>query len=611
MANGSGDQSKGINAKEIGIEDNFLTSWRLKPDYSPDNTLFSEIQGDLRGKTSILELFSHYMEELRMNPDNNAMQLKKMDKLFEMGITPDRMEGHYYGVPLCFRTGDYINEPLSSINTVLEVLWGATLDGQSPWVGKTFTRVSRGTIDSIIASSKENGENLLGVNHFNKVDFKIPNAVSFRVLNILMQLEPAPPEEKKNYGYERNGGNFIARIEDSVYTNTPRKVYQLNYRWKNLRNIFPLCWLVDEMVIIGEGLYLGQLLFATGELFDQYDPEKPVSDSKYRHFGYFILFDDRWSREARRVFTFLEVPENAPGIVSASVEGFIGLEKFSTFTFEKDMSSSWDNKIFDDILLDMKMQPSILHLLKDYSDKLQGDVDNLSPIFSKLQEIFIRGLRAGDMEGYYRGALVSWHSEGIFKLFDMNMLNVVWSGLAMKFSTWTGKYFEAMDVERIREMTDGYEKGGIPTRWGANTQSTKTFKEKFVDNLSDIANLWNEPVSREESIKNGYDVKNFFFIAHPASSVNQFCKGKAIYQFNYRWPKLRTIVPDCFCLDEVVRIANGLYLGQLLYATKVFLPYDPARESDDYEYRNFGFFLLMDEEWHQIRLKIGFDLSNT
>lgn len=92
------------------------------------------------------------MAELRTNPDNNALQLEKMAKLFEMGVTPDSMESHYYGVPLCFRTGDS-SEPLSSIGNILEILWGATLDGQSPWAGKSFSHVPAGIIDSITLGS--------------------------------------------------------------------------------------------------------------------------------------------------------------------------------------------------------------------------------------------------------------------------------------------------------------------------------------------------------------------------------------------------------------------------------------------------------------------------
>ena len=214
------------------------------------------------------------------------------------------------------------------------------------------------------------------------------------------------------------------------------------------------------------------------------------------------------------------------------------------------------------------------------------------------------------MEGHYRGALVSWHAEGMLKFFDVNTINLAWTNLARNFSTWTGKSFEEITRERLEEMTDGYEKGEPPTRWGANTQSLRTFKEKFIGRLMNITDIWTESVPPHEALKLGYDIKNFFFIAHQAKSLNENCQGKEVYQFNYRWPKLKTVIPDCYCIDEIVQVASGLYLGQLMYAKEILVPYDPTADPSLYKYANFGYFLLMDDEWHQIRLNIGFDLTN-
>jgi hypothetical protein len=587
-----------------------LTSWTLQPDTDRNDPLLKEIMNDCAENSTILELFAQYMKDLKINPDNNALQLRKMAKLFQSGTTPSRVEGHHYGVPLCFKTGNSA-EPFSSISNVLEMLWGITVYGQSPWVGKSFSPADAAMID-VITLHPKNGYNeaFLGVNHFNRIILKAPNNVSFLALNILMHLESPPSEEQENFGHERNGGNFIARQGQSVYKDSPRKVFQLNYRWKNLNNIPPLCWLIDELVEVARGLYLGQLLFATDNLLDRYEPDAPLSESRYQHFGYFLLFDDRWNSEARRLFPFLEIPENAPGLAGPSIAGLTGLSKFSTFTLADKEAAPCDDAVYQAVLADLKGKPTIMHLLKDYSVKLQSTSDNSSPLFSRLQEIFNRGIGIADMDGYYRGALVSWHSEGIFKLFDANSLNLVWTGLAMKFSTWTGKSFEPISKAKLAQMTGSHEKGDPPARWGANTQAMRTFKEKFVGNLTEIAQVWNEPVPGEEAIRNGYDVKNFFFIAHQAPSISVACKGKTIYQLNYRWPALKTIIPDRYCIDELVQIAEGLYLGQLMYATKVLLPYDPGTDPAAYEYRNFGFFILMDEQWHQIRLKIGFDLTN-
>ena len=39
-------------------------------------------------------------------------------------------------------------------------------------------------------------------------------------------------------------------------------------------------------------------------------------------------------------------------------------------------------------------------------------------------------------------------------------------------------------------------------------------------------------------------------------------------------------------------------------------PWDPKLQPADYKYGQFGYFLLMNEAWHQLRLRIGFDLEN-
>lgn len=104
-------------------------------------------------------------------------------------------------------------------------------------------------------------------------------------------------------------------------------------------------------------------------------------------------------------------------------------------------------------------------------------------------------------------------------------------------------------------------------------------------------------------------IKSFCFIATNGKSINPANKGKDVLQFNYRWPELHTITPDNLCIDELVRIADGLYLGQLLYSTKPEIKYDPEEDPSVYEYETFGYFMLMDDEWHAIREFIAFDVE--
>ena len=53
---------------------------------------------------------------------------------------------------------------------------------------------------------------------------------------------------------------------------------------------------------LADGLYLGQLLYATGHLLEDYDQERSPHEYKYENFGYFLLMDDEWYEERERLF---------------------------------------------------------------------------------------------------------------------------------------------------------------------------------------------------------------------------------------------------------------------------------------------------------------------
>ena len=587
-----------------------FTAWTWQSGFDESDKMMLQLRDDMAGRSSILELMKHYINELKGNKDNNAPPFLKMAKLFELGITPNCMEGHHYGVPVAIRTGDQ-EGPAAEFGNILGFLWGVTLDDISPWVGKSFASLDADKFGAI-SGITEQPENLayLGINHFNKINFQPLNTVSFYFLTCWMGLEDVSQEEKASFGHEKNGGNFIAIKAPSVYHGTNREVFQLNYRWRNIGNPPPFCWLVDEVVQIAEGLYLGQLLFCTRRLQNDYDPKQPASDAGYQHFGYFLLFDKTWNPEARRLLPHLEMPVIAPGLKKVDVAGSCQPSKFSTFTFEKHLPPNTNDEVLARIYDDLKGKPTIMHLLKYYSDELLNNLDNNSPYFLRLQEIFNRGIGIETIRGFYRGALISWHSEGLLRFLDLNAINLAHMQIGRYFSTWTGKTFEDILPLKLKEMTGGHETGEIPTCWGANTQSLRTIKEKLTGKLMKLADVWMEDVPADEAREFGYDLKCFFFIGRQAESVNRHNKGKTVFQFNYRWPNLKTIPPDCYCVDELVQIADNLYLGQLMYATELLMEYDPLKDPAEYKYRLFGYFLLMDEAWHRVRLDIGFDLEN-
>ncbi len=285
-----------------------LTTWTFLSDVSRQTALMRQIQEDMKGKTSILQVIKQYMTELYLNPDNNALPFAKIMELFGAGVTPEAIEGHFYGVWLFFRTGDQ-QEPCAPIGNVLQVLLGTTLDAQCPWVGKTLIPLSQSEVNTFTDGGIDAGRRVFcAINHFRRMDMQIPNNVAFQIFDIWAGLDDAPPEEKKKYGHEKNGRHMIAVKGPSVYPKTNRDVFILNYRWKNLANKAPLRWLIDEVVQIAEGLYLGQILSATRRLLGPYDPARPPADYAYQTFAYFLMFSEDWNKEAQRLFPFLNIP---------------------------------------------------------------------------------------------------------------------------------------------------------------------------------------------------------------------------------------------------------------------------------------------------------------
>lgn len=585
-------------------------TWTLQDGRDKENSVMARVCEDLENQGSILELLRAYKEILDRSTDNNDPVYTKLDSLFHRGLTPEVLQGHFYGITLGVRCGDDAG-PMTDFGNVLGMLWGATLTNECPWVGKSLELLDASELMQLTGHQAPDAQPvLLGINHFNRIHTRVLNPLAFQFLNTWMDLHPAPEHEQQAYHWEKNGAYFIAAKAPSVNPGFQRDVFQLNYRYPSLGNKAPNCWLIDEMVQISEGLYLGQLCYATRKLLRPFDPHRPAQDYHYRSFGYFVLIDRQWHAEARRLFPYLEVPPDAPGMITTGIADAFKAPKFTTFTFEDPPLPICDDTLNDQIQTEVRQFPTILHYLKACAKALQDNLSNESPYFSQMGELFNRGIAPRTMDGFYYGALVSWRSAGLFELFGINTINLIYTSVGAPFSTWTGKRFDPISNERLQEITDGHETGERPTFWGSNTQALRTLKERFVGRLMPLADIWTEKASTEEAQQHGYDVKNFFFIARQAPSISPDSRGKRIFQFNYRWPNLKTIVPDCFCIDELVQIARGLYLGRLMYATNIKAPYDPSKDPEIYRYGLFGYFLLMDKEWQRIRLSIGFDLDN-
>lgn len=328
---------------------------------------------------------------------------------------------------------------------------------------------------------------------------------------------------------------------------------------------------------------------------------------------------------------------------------------------------SGDDPLVAAIRCDLEGKSSVLELMQSYLKELEGELDNNAPPFAKLAKLFQCGIAPDRVEGHHYGVTVGLRTgekKDIWADYG-NLLGLVWSTSLGKAPPWVGKSFKTvsrdqlkdftegsergdvptylginhfneveesflnvisllflsfwmhlkdaqmLDLGRLRDLTNGHETGELPTFWGANTYSLRTTRKRIVGQAMKVAGIWTEDASADEKRSFGYDMKSFFFIGRQAISVNKDNQGKNIFRFNYRWPKLKTFPPDNYCFDELVQIAEGLYLGELMYATELLKKYDPTEYPSEYKYRLFGYFLLMDEDWHRRRLKIGFDLDNT
>jgi len=282
------------------------------------------------------------------------------------------------------------------------------------------------------------------------------------------------------------------------------------------------------------------------------------------------------------------------------------LDKFTRFTFEDRCNEK--GVLLTEIMGEMEKRATILDLMQFYSDEIARDPDVDSPYFKKLQRLFECGLAPETMDGYLHGAVIAFRNQALLNVFDINTLNLKWP-LARLFSPWTGKTFEKIDLEKLKSITDKFETDEAIHTWGSNTYTIRSVKKRVSVDLMRILGIELIDATPGERQSYDYDVKGFFFIGKPTKSINSDNKGRHVYQFNYRWPALHTFVPDNYCIDEIVQIADGLYLGQLLYATEIKREYDPTLDPRVYKYKNFGFWLLMDDEWQKRRMEILFDIS--
>ncbi|MBC2696306.1 MAG: hypothetical protein HF982_13730 [Desulfobacteraceae bacterium] len=571
-----------------------------------DPLLQEILRKDMKGKKNPLELIHHYAEILNKGKSHGKTG-KKLDTLFLCGRPPVDMDGYYHGITISLKTGLDIYTVVEDARRklgigeeldILQTLYGRVFSKTSPWAGKNFKKIDRKRLDELTGSFKNSKETTyLGINSFRKENKNIVNKLSNYLLSAVIDMDSLPkPERKQRSWIHAKGGLFIAQKAFSVDPEHPEKeVIALNYRWESLSNRLPNRLLVDEIVEISKGLYLGKLYYATAPkyLFEKYSPEVQAKDYKYRNFGYFVLMDDTWLHEKNKLF-----PELTYTIADDLHE------KFTTFTFIE----SPEGKAVQEAL---GGRPTILHYLQDIYEGIQKGDFFKDKYFDELHKIFMCGERPDGINGFLHGGVVSFKNAGFLTKFDRSVLNDLYPAIR-PFSPWSGKTFTSTTVDDIKTYIGDnarYYEGIEPIILGANTYrkdiDLSLPATAFIEHLDKIGMVVEYP-DEEEKRKEIY-VKSFYFIAANGKSFNPENREKELLQFNYRWPEFHTMPPDHLCFDEIVRIADGLYLGQLVYSTRPEIPYDPGTDDALYKYENFGYFMLMDDDWHAVKDFILFD----
>ncbi|MFQ5901073.1 MAG: hypothetical protein ACE5IH_05900 [Thermodesulfobacteriota bacterium] len=579
----------------------------LVDDCDREDPLFREImEKDLKGMDTPLKLMKRYADILNRGTSHGDID-EKLDRLFLCGKTPHSLDGYYHGITISLKTGTESHSILEDIRKKLnigegidplQVFYGRLLSKTSPWAGKNFKRLAPDKLNSLTEGFDKGEETTyLGINSFRKDNKGFVNNLSGYLLSAVIDMEgvPGPDKRQRSWIYAK-GGLFIAKRQGSVDLEHPEKeVMALNYRWKSLGNGFPNRLLIDEIVEIADGLYLGRLFYATALKYitEDYDPLINIEDYKYRSFGYFLLMDDTWLHEKNMLFPDLtyKMADNLP-------------EKFSTFH----LIDSPESRAIQEGLDKGK---TILHHLQDLSKGVKEGEESEDRYFKEIHRLFMCGQRPDGIQGFLHGGVVAFRSSGFLKKLGTNILNDLWPAVR-PFSPWTGKTFTNSTVEGIRKYigkdADHYKEAE------SIIAGTNTYRKDldlslpttvFIEQLNKIGMVVEYPNDKEKD--EDIYMKSFYFIATNDRSINPECKDKEVLRFNYRWPEFHTMPPDNLCIDELVRIADGLYLGQLLYSTRPEIVYDPGKDPAIYNYEHFGYFMLMDDEWYFIKEFIIFD----
>ncbi len=414
--------------------------------------------------------------------------------LFKCG-KPVALDGPMIGIPVSIRDTDYFKDALSlfgkdrSLVAGIEwmaTVWNATFADTGLWMGKTYEPVSRERLaekcenDPEVMAAYDPKRTRIGRNFFREPrDPNVLQSLGLPALNEAWHLLDRPMAttdtgfdgdlldenlQKENViPYTKTGGIFLANLGQSVVPEMNGKsVYQLNYRWKNLNPPFPMTRLIDEVVQIAEGIYLGQLVFASrhynlgaidlpfipGEqnltLGESYAPrEKPswwhgilewltgspqtkMIDYGYQNNGFFLMMDPAYAKQVYDddAFPQLRPHRGESGYIELGYEAAAKAVSSTIGKAEEDWVSAWQKNTllqdkFTHFIFELSpntsdakavqrmLHPgeSILQMLKRISEEIseQSKPEDHLRHFEKLHQLFRSGLGPSVQNGLFQG----------------------------------------------------------------------------------------------------------------------------------------------------------------------------------------------------------------
>ena len=445
---------------------------------APDNNMF--------------DLVGHYQRILADNTQRKEWPSihEKLTTLFLAGKAMP-LDGPMVGCPISIRDTDYFKKDAEHFGSTRSIIaniewmatvWNITFADTGLWMGKTFEPVSKEIVsfktsnDPSAVAAFNSATARIGRNFFrNPENPNLLQSMGLPGLKKLWHLRDRPTlqqaeifdtelteenaEKEQMIPYSLTGGIFLADMGSSILPESNNKwVYQLNYRWPRLGPAYPMTRLVDELVQIGDGIYLGQLVWASkhfalttldaengAQLGEEYQPNRELGffeklfskgnaknevDYGYQNNGYFVMMDPAYSEQiyADNAFPQLAPRPGEHGYKNDQQSSSSASPGQQTTTANSDWAEGWkdDSKLVDkfttlilesspresdndsdtggDIREMLQADESILQMLQRISNDISQQTKSSDQIehFEKLSRLFRRGIAPGVEEGLFK-----------------------------------------------------------------------------------------------------------------------------------------------------------------------------------------------------------------